>query len=322
MDPLSDVLSLLKLQSFFSGGFEAGGDWSIRIPAENGIKFYAAIRGDCWLAVDGVPEPVHVVAGECLLLPSGREIRVASDLRLPSVDVYAVAPAVKDGRVNRYNGGNDFASIGGNFTLAGEYTSVLIGMLPPIVHIRNEPDKAMLRWCVERMRDELREPQPGGFLVAQQLATLLLVAALRLHLADGTKGGVGWLFALADPHMAAAINAMHERPAERWTLQTLAERVGMSRTSFAVTFKETVGASPIEYLTRWRMMLASDRLANSNDSLAEIAGALGYESESAFSTAFKRLNGCSPRQYGRSRQSDNKKNGRSSRYARSSVRGC
>jgi AraC-like DNA-binding protein len=180
---------------------------------------------------------------------------------------------------------------------------MLIGMLPPIVHIRSESDKAILHWCVEQMRAELREPQPGGFLVAQQLATPLLVAALRLHLADRANGGVGWLFALADPQMAAAINAMHERPAERWTLRTLAERAGMSRTAFALKFKATVGSSPIEYLTRWRMMLASERLVHSRDSLAEIAVALGYESESAFSTAFKRLNGCSPRQYGRTRTS-------------------
>ncbi len=174
-------------------------------------------------------------------------------------------------------------------------------MLPPIVHIRKEPDKAALRWCLERMRQELREPQPGGFLVAQQLASMMLVQVLRLHMAEGLRGGVGWLFALADKRMAAAITAMHDDPGHRWTLQVLAERAGMSRTTFTLTFKETVGASPMDYLTRWRMLLAGDRLVNSSDPISVIALAFGYESESAFSTAFKRVMGCSPRQYSRDR---------------------
>jgi AraC-like DNA-binding protein len=93
---------------------------------------------------------------------------------------------------------------------------------------------------------------------------------------------------------------MHAEPAHPWTLQDLAERAGMSRSSFALKFKETVGKSPMDYLTRWRMLLAGDRLAHSNDPVSVIALSLGYESESAFSTAFKRVMGCSPRQYSRS----------------------
>jgi AraC-like DNA-binding protein len=128
---------------------------------------------------------------------------------------------------------------------------------------------------------------------------MMLIQALRLHLTEGLRGGVGWLFALADKQMGAAISSMHDDPAHGWTLQELAERVGMSRSTFALKFKETVGASPMDYLTRWRMLLAGDRLANSSDPISVIALSLGYESESAFSTAFKRVMGCSPRQYGR-----------------------
>ncbi len=128
---------------------------------------------------------------------------------------------------------------------------------------------------------------------------MILVQALRLHLAEGLAGGVGWLFALADKQMAAALDAMHKEPAERWTLRSLAESAGMSRTTFTLKFKETVGTSPMEYLTRWRMMVAADRLVHSNEPISAIALSLGYESESAFSTAFKRVTGTSPRQYGR-----------------------
>ena len=123
-----------------------------------------------------------------------------------------------------------------------DHAGILLGVLPPIVHIRKESDKAAMRWSLERMMQELREPQPGGFLVAQHLAYMMLVQALRLHLAEGLRSGVGWLFALADKQMSAAINAMHDDPAHRWTLQKLAVRAGMSRSTFALKFKETVGA--------------------------------------------------------------------------------
>ena len=138
-----------------------------------------------------------------------------------------------------------------------------------------------MRWSLERMREEVRDPQPGGSLIAQQLAYVMLVQALRLHLAEGVKGGVGWLFALADKQMRAAITSMHEEPAHQWTLQELAARAGMSRSIFALKFKQTVGTTPMEYLTRWRMMLAADRLKESGDTIYAIASALGYESESA-----------------------------------------
>jgi AraC-like DNA-binding protein len=110
---------------------------------------------------------------------------------------------------------------------------------------------------------------------------------------------VGWLFALADKQLAAAITAMHEEPGAAWTVQSLAARAGMSRTTFTLKFKESVGAPPMEYLTRWRMTLAGDRLRNSSDPICEIARTIGYDSQSAFSFAFKRVMKCSPRQYGR-----------------------
>jgi AraC-like DNA-binding protein len=301
MDPLSDVLSLLKPRSYKAGGFDAGGDISVRFPEHQGIKCYAMVSGQCWLSVEGVPDPVRLRTGDCFLLPRGRPFRLASDLTLTPIDAETMFRAKQNGSVSLYNGGGECSIVGGHFVLDGNHADILLGMLPPIVHIRKESDKAALRWSLDRMMQELREPQPGGFLVVDHLAHLMLVQALRLHLAEGIEGGVGWLFALADKQMGAAITAMHDDPAQRWTLQGLAERAGMSRSTFALKFKETVGTSPVEYLTRWRMLLAGDKLANSSDSISAIALCLGYESESAFSTAFKRVMGCSPWQYSRGR---------------------
>lgn len=302
MDPLSDVLSLLKPRSYRFGGFEAGGDWSIRFPRHDGIKCYTVGSGQCWLAMEGVDaDPVRLRTGDCFLLPWGQPFRLASDLALAPVDAMTIFPSRRSGGIALVSGGGDFSVVGGHFVLDGSHARVLLRALPPIVHIRSEPDRTALRWSMERMGQELREQQPGGFLVAQHLAYMMLIQALRLHLAEGPKAGVGWLFALADRRIGAAITAMHDDPAQRWTLQTLAARAGMSRSSFALRFKETVGEAPLEYLTRWRMLLAGDRLANSADPVSAIALSLGYESESAFSTAFKRVMGCSPRRYGRGR---------------------
>ena len=301
MDPLSDVLSLLKPRSYSSGGFDVGGELSVQFPQHQGIKCYALVSGQCWLSMDGVPDPVLMKAGDCFLLPRGWPFRLATDLSLTPVDYRTILSARPNGSIASLNGGGDCCIVGGHFVLTGKHAGILLGMLPPIVHLRTESDKAALRWSLDRMRQELHEPQPGGFLIAEHLAYMMLVQALRLHLAEGLKGGVGWLFALADKQMSAAISAMHDAPAHRWTLEELGKRAGMSRSTFALKFKQTVGESPMEYLTRWRMLLAGDRLANSSDSISVIAPSLGYESESAFSTAFRRVMGCAPRQYSRGR---------------------
>jgi AraC-like DNA-binding protein len=282
-----------------SGGISAGGRWAIRFGEHDGIKCYAVVFGGCWLAVDGVPDPMRLETGDCFVLPRGRPFILASDLALRPIDALTVFSPRRNGRITALNDGGDFLLAGGHFTLSGNHAGILLGALPPVVHLQKESDRAALRWSLERMMQELRDRQPGGVLVAQHLAYMMLIQALRLHLADGAKTGVGWLFALADDQMSAAIQAMHADPARRWTVQELAQHVAMSRSSFAQKFKGTVGESPMEYLTRWRMLLAGDRLSSSRDSVLAIALSLGYESESAFSTAFKRVMGASPRTYSR-----------------------
>jgi hypothetical protein len=189
-------------------------------PQHEGIKCYAVVSGQCWLSVEGVPDAVHLKAGDCFLLPRGRPFRLASDLTLAPVDALTIFATARSGGIVWFNGGGDCFIVGGRFALTGNHASILLGVLPPIVHIRKESDKAAMRWSLERMRQELREPQPGGFLFAQHLAYMMLVQALRLHLAEGLRGGVGWLFALGDKQMSAAIQSMHDNPAHRWNCRS------------------------------------------------------------------------------------------------------
>jgi AraC-like DNA-binding protein len=282
-----------------SGAFDVGGALSIQFQRHQGIKCYAIVSGCGWLTVESVPEPIRLQTGDCFLLPRGLPFCLATDLDLPPIDYRSAFSSPRcNGSVLVINEGGRCMIAGGHFTFAGD-AAMLIELLPPVVHIRKESDRAAMRWSLERMMQELHNPQPGSTLVAQQLAYLMLIQALRLHLEEGLRNGVGWLFALADPQMNAAITCMHSDPGHPWTLQELAGHVGMSRSIFAQRFKETVGESPIHYLTRWRMRLAADRLANTRDSISQIAQSLGYVSESAFSKAFRRCMACSPSQFSR-----------------------
>ena len=297
MDPLSDVLTLLKPRTYRAGGFDLGGEFAIKFEKHESIKCYAVVSGQCWMSVEGVRDAVRIITGDCFLLAPRIASCLASDLKLTPVDAAVIFPFPLNGKIVSCNGGGDCLLVGGNFIVTGKPADILLSELPPIVHLRKESDKTAMRWCLEQMREELSGPQLGSSLVLQQLACMMLVEVLRLYLAADLQSKAGWLSALSDKQMSVAITYMHDDPVHDWTVEELARRAGMSRSIFALRFKETVGVAPMEYLTRWRMLLAADRIANTMDSIFEIARSLGYQSASAFTKAFKKVMGCSPRQY-------------------------
>lgn len=305
-DPLSDVLSLLKPRGYQSGGIDAGGDWSFQFPKSGSFFCLALVSGSCWLSVDGIGEPVMLQAGEFAVLPHGPAFRMANDLAVTPVDIFSLRAEKLNGKILTWQGGGACLGLSAVFTFAGEHANILSEVLPTLIHVRNPADRVALQWYLERMMAVIRNPQPGGVLQGEYLAQMMLIEVLRIYMADKMTSGIGWLFALANKQLSAAIAAMHEHPGHRWTVQQLAERAGMSRSTFALRFKEQVGTSVMEYLIRWRMLLAADRLVNSSDAVLSIAVSLGYESESSFCFAFKREMGCSPRQYCRARVSVSK----------------
>ncbi|UUE11275.1 AraC family transcriptional regulator [Dickeya zeae] len=294
MDPLSQLLSVLKPESCISGGIVLNAEMSVEWPAHEGVKCYAVITGECWLTVDGVKQPLRLVAGDCYLLPPGPPFRLTTDLSAKSVDFQTIRSEIVSVTAEKLVEKPACLMVGGHFILAGRPAQLLLGGLPPVVHIQKKSDKAAMSWALERMLQEVREPQPGSGLIVQQLAFMLLIEALRLHANDNHKENIGWLFALRDKKLGAALACMHQNPENKWTLNMLAVQAGMSRAAFAKHFKQTVGISPIEYLTQWRMVLACGRLQNSKDSISRISTELGYESESAFRKAFKRVIGSAP----------------------------
>lgn len=300
MDPLSDVLALLKPRSYITAGFDAGGKWALALDDLAGrIKCYAVVKGRCWLSSVDDFAPVQLNAGDCFVLPSGREVQIGSDPNVEPISASKVLDPNRSGEIVTYNGGGDVYLVGSRFEVSGRHAEALLRTLPPLIQVKTSGDQAKLRWSIELMMEEFREARPGSSLIAQQLSHMMLVQALRLYLADRSQGETGWLAALADPQVSKAITAMHRDPSFPWTLQELARHVGMSRTAFAERFRKQVGETPIAYLTRWRMTLAGEKLTHSRDTIAQVAASFGYTSEHAFSTAFRRTMGCSPRRYAR-----------------------
>jgi AraC-like DNA-binding protein len=243
--------------------------------------------------------PVKLEPGDCFVLPSGRPALIASALGIAPKLASDMLDPNRSGEVVTYNGGGDVLLVGSRFDVSDRHAEELLRTLPPLIQVTTSGEQTKLRWSIELMMQELREAQPGSSLVAQHLSHMILVQALRLYLSGNPHLDVGWFSALADPQLNASIGAMHANPSFPWTLQELAARASMSRSAFAQHFRERVGETPIAYLTRWRMILAGEKIIQGRETVAEISLSLGYESEHAFSTAFKRVMGCPPRRYAR-----------------------
>lgn len=281
-----------------SGGLDFGGDWAYAFEAVGTFRCFAVVSGQCWLSIADDPTSILLRQGEFFALPRGRDFVLASDPTIEPRSIDEESGDPMNGRILQLQGGGGCCIFGAVFTFKGDIANHLLDVLPPVIHISDGEDRAALKSYLDRMMALLRKPQPGSVLVGENLAKTMLIEILRLYLVDGA-GAVGWISALSDGKLSRAITAMHERPGLRWTVQHLAEHAGMSRSAFAVRFKEKVGVTVIEYLIRWRMLLAADRLRGSSDSVATIGQFLGYDSESAFVFAFRRTMGCTPRQYAR-----------------------
>lgn len=296
MDPLSDMLSLLETRSSYFTGLRAGGDWAVDIPPPEGIKFNAVVDGSCWLAVDGAGPPIQLEAGDSFLLSAPRRFVLASDLAVPPAAATDVYREIENG-IARYGAPENCFLVGGRFTFEAR-AQLLFGSLPPVVIVsgRSEP-AAVLRWALQRLAHEIDATSLGASLMVRHLAHMMLVQILRVHAETNAHGEAGWLAAFADSRIAAGITAIHADPARRWTVEDLAACCNVSRSTFAARFKQRMGFGPLEYVQRWRMQLAMRALGQSDVTVSAVAQSLGYDSDSAFSHAFKRLVGYSPREF-------------------------
>jgi len=303
MDPLSEVLATLRVTSMLSTRFEGRGGWAFHFPAHEHVKFGGVLAGQFNLLLDGTDTALTLRAGDFYMLTTGAPFCSASDLSRTPLDGPTSYRAVRnaDGLVHWEGEPGDWPAVslaGGRFTFEDDVVDLLLRHLPPVIHLPAcEGGATALGLLLGLLRDETDDiPKPGAEVARRSLAALVLVNALRAHLA-ATSVPAGWLGALTDPQIGRALSLMHGAPAERWTLEDLAKRVGMSRSALASRFRQRVGQAPLEYLKHWRMSLARSALRHSDDPLSRIAERIGYGSDTAFSIAFKNNAGLSPRQF-------------------------
>jgi AraC-like DNA-binding protein len=296
-DPFSDILKLTNAETFVSGGFTAGGSWAIRFPSPDKIKFFALVKGNCWLRIDGQESPVRVEEGDVFLLSAQPSFVLASDLAAVPVDASGLFTGTVY-RTAKLGDGDDCIQIGGHVRLDPSSGGLLADVLPPLIHVKAaSPHATILRWLLDQLVREPAAELPGAALASAQLAQLLFVHILRVHLETSCPLATGWLRAVGDKRLAPALRLMHADPGRSWQLEELAKAAAMSRTTFAHHFKTAAGVPPLTYLTEWRMRLAERALREENTPVSVLAGQLGYTSESAFSNAFKRVTGNAPKRY-------------------------
>lgn len=309
MDPLSDVLSRLSTRHSFFAGLRAGGQWAIDFPPPLGIKFNAVVTGNCTLQVEGMAAPVHLAAGDCFLLSRGQRFSLSSgpgQSTVPAVPAVPTTPVIRAEDIYRdavdgiahCGTADELFLIGGRFNFGDEAGALFEG-LPAVAIIDGGSEQAsVLHWALQRLAHEMTHPSPGSAMVIEHLGHLMLLQVLRTYLAQTEQPAAGWLLAMVDPRIGAAIHAIHAQPAHPWRMEELAKIAGLSRSAFALRFKQKAATTPLDYVLRWRMLLAKQALRSSaREPISAIAQRLGYDSDSAFSHAFKRMTQDSPREY-------------------------
>ncbi|ONI69342.1 AraC family transcriptional regulator [Kribbella sp. ALI-6-A] len=296
-DPVADAIGLLRPRTVIEPSLRAVGTWALRFDPFLHVRIGGLVRGKCWLILEG-HEPVLLHEGDTFMLGNPPPYVLASTLDASARPAAPVLAGADDGLVRiGPESEDDLYLCAGHITFDDQNAALLTDLLPPLVIVRAaDPHGRRLGQLIDHLAGEVAIAAAGGPLVQNHLAQILLVHMLRAH-AGQTDRPTGWLGALNEDGIGAALRAVHADVARPWTLQELAEIGHMSRSAFAQAFKSHVGVPPLEYLIQWRMSLARDALARDTLSISEVARATGYRSESAFSTAFRRVVGSSPRTF-------------------------
>lgn len=301
MDPLTAVLAVTRVDGGVLADVTACAPWGLGAPDVPGATFHAITAGGCWLRVPG-DEPRRLMPGDVVLLPTGAYHELASDAKAearPYEDLLGARPAGR-GQVMLPGPGTPTRFICAGYAYDRELAHPLMSLLPPVLVLTagdSEADGAV-RATLELLSHELRTGSPGSGAVVDRLIDVLFVHVVRAWLATAPPPAhPSWLGALRDPAIAEVLALIHTFPERPWTLESLARPVAMSRATLSRRFLRLVGASPLVYLTRWRLDLAARRLRDTADPVDVIARGVGYTSPFAFTRAFTRHHGQPPGRY-------------------------
>lgn len=293
MDPLADVFAAMRVRDALYARIEARAPWGLSLAAGQTARFGLVVRGRCLLEMEG--HRTELTAGDCFVLAHGTPYVLRDAPLTPTVSCWAVVRDKIGGVVELGGLGEPATILCGWFQFDSAAAQPLVDLLPPLLQARMDaPRSAALQGTLQLLAMETLQPGLGSGLVVSRLADILFVQAVRAHVAASGQDEAGWLGALADARLGAALRAMHQDMARPWTVDALASAAKLSRSAFALRFRRRVGQAPLEYLTRWRMVKAAQLLRQQRLSLGQVAAEVGYESEAAFSKAFKRQTGVAP----------------------------
>jgi AraC-like DNA-binding protein len=315
-DPLSDVLKTVRLRGAVFFMLESSAPWANGMPdgatlapilvprAQQIISFHVITHGACWGGLLDGPQ-VRLEAGDVIVFPRGDGYFMSFTRQQPTppdVDqAFGFMRGMSSGQLpfSISFGGGGAERVGAVCGFLGcdvRPFNPLFATLPRLLHIkgaaRGEDDR--LSRLMELTLTESRDENPGAESVRLRLSELMFVEVIRRHVSALPPEQAGWLAGVRDEHVGRALGLLHERPAHPWTLDELATGVGLSRSVFADRFARLVGEPPMQYLTRWRMQMAARLLSDGSAKVAAIAVEVGYDSEAAFSRAFKKIAGVSP----------------------------
>jgi AraC-like DNA-binding protein len=315
MDALSETLRVVHLVGaiFLQGRFSE--PWCYQSPradaaapllepsAERMVIFHLITEGSCFVELAGQP-PLQLMAGDAVLFPQGDAHRMSSAPGLPPASGARLDTVLsrRPRRLAYGGGGARTRLVCGYLACDARLARMLLDGLPPVVrvNVRGSNAGAWLEASVRYALEEARSPRPGGSGVLAKLSEVLFIEVLRLYMNEAPEGRTGWLAGVGDRIVGAALNALHARPAHPWGLDELAREAGSSRSVLAERFQQLVGSSPMQYLTQWRMLLAGNLLRRSTAPLSRIAEDVGYQTDTAFSRAFRREYGMPPAAWRRS----------------------
>ncbi|MDB5872104.1 MAG: transcriptional regulator, AraC family [Ramlibacter sp.] len=309
MDVLSDVLRTIRLEGalFLNGDMHA--PWCFKVPrgadiaqvlkpgAQRLAICHLVVQGRCWAQTEG-SEPIRVEAGEAIVVPQGNAHVLGSGLQHAAVEIdHVVSPRVPAMERIRYGGdGESTVLVCSWFACEGDAPNSLMANLPALftTSLRRRAAGPWIEQSINFVLGDAASHTPGSEMVAAKVAEVLFAEVVRGYIESMPAGNPGWLAGLRDPLVSRCLALMHGEPARAWTVDALAQEVHISRSVLADRFTGLVGAPPMQYLTRWRMIVAAGLLSKDQANLARIAQGVGYESAAAFNRAFKREYGVSP----------------------------
>jgi len=301
-DALTDVLSSLHLRGFVFSYSEFSAPWALELPPGKFAYFHVVERSGGWLKLNGEKEWRSMTGGDLVVIPHGGGHIVGSDTKTKPLSLKQFLRLRDEGGLVRHGGGGpETHLVCGVFEFEDGIDNPLISLLPRFIHVRDARAHAAgwLESTLRQLSHEARHTRPGSQIMVTRLTDVVFVQAVRAWLDGQPKDQGGWLGALRDRQIGHALGLMHRDPGYDWSVESLANKASMSRSKFAAKFKALVRESPLAYLNRLRLNTAASLLMQGNLTVAEVAHQVGYDSETAFSSAFKRRYGVAPGSYRR-----------------------